>query len=129
MAEAQNRFGFWIPVHDRASAMYAVWMSGLPVFLIGLSLVLSGLVLLVDPVSAMGLGWVLAAAALPLIAIGLRLRAGRAWLAPVACALFLGTFAAEIWLMPTWGLVVRGLVALIALSGLRGWWWLRRHPE
>ena len=124
-----NRFDFWIPVHDRASATYAVRMSGLPVFLIGLSLALSGLVLLVDPVSPMTLGWILAALSVPLIVLGLMLRGGRASLAPVACALFLGAAAIEVWIAPSWGLVVRGLIALVALSGLRGWWWLRQHPE
>ncbi len=129
MAEAGNRLGFWIPVRDRASAQYAVRMSGLPVFLIGVSLALSGLVLLVDPIAATGLGWVLAALALPLVALGLLLRGGRARLAPVACLLFLGAVAIEIWLAPSWGLVVRGLIALVAVSGLRGWWWLRQNPE
>ncbi len=93
-----NRFDFWIPVHDRASATYSVRMSGLPVFRIGLSLALSGLVLLVDPVSPMTLGWILAALSVPLIVLGLMLRGGRASLAPMACALFLGAAAIEVWM-------------------------------
>ncbi|PVA09483.1 hypothetical protein DC366_13940 [Pelagivirga sediminicola] len=128
MAERTNRWGFWARIDDRTSAMDAVRMSGLPVFLIGLTLMISGAVILMDPVGASGNGWSLLALSVPFVALGLALRGGAAALAPLASAVFIVMVAIEAWLAPSWGLLVRLLIGLVAISGLRGWWWLRKHP-
>ena len=38
----EPRFGFWFPIVGRESAKYAVKMSGLPIFLMGIILIIQG---------------------------------------------------------------------------------------
>lgn len=67
-------------------------------------------------------------AGLALLALGLALRAGRAGLVPLAALLTLADAALSAVLLPLWILPVQAMMALVALSGLRGWWWLRKNP-
>lgn len=127
MAEPDNRLGFWVPIRDRDSALYAIRMTGLPVFLIGLTLVLSGALSLADPLRPPLWGAILLGLAVAFIAAGLALRAGKRWLVPPAAAIVLILVLVEAFFVPSWALVLRGLIALMAISGLRGWLWLRRH--
>jgi hypothetical protein len=109
-------------------------MAGLPVFLVGGFTVLTALVTwgavaglgevvtnATPLVIAGGIGFVL-------VALGLALRGNHAWLVPLAAALTLANAAATVWLFPLWTIPVQALAALVALCGLRGWWWLRQNP-
>jgi hypothetical protein len=129
-------FGYWITIQDAASARYAVRMAGLPVLLIAANALLAALIMAVTLATLdapMGrnariiLG-LLVAAGLALGSIAFALRAGRTALVPAATALNIAAFAVQAMISPPWALIVPGLALLLALSGLRGWLWLRRHP-
>jgi hypothetical protein len=129
-------FGYWITIHDAASARYAVRMAGLPVLLIAANVLLAALIMAVTlatldaPIgrnSRIILG-LLVAAGLALGSIAFALRAGRTALVPAAAALSIAAFNVQVVVSPPWLLIVPGLALLLALSGLRGWFWLRRHP-
>jgi hypothetical protein len=126
--------GPWARVVDTKGAQQAVRMAGLPVFLIGLmTMLFAGIALLT--VMASGLTIIRPLpfalpllAGLALVALGLALRAGRAGLVPLAALPTLANAALSAVLLPLWALPVQVMVALVALSGLRGWWWLRKNP-
>jgi hypothetical protein len=127
-------FGPWVRVKGRESARLAVRMAGLPVFLIGLVTVVFAVITLLTVMSSgltitrplpVGLPLV---AGLVLVVLGLALRAGRAALVPVAAVVTLANAALSMALLPLWVVPVQAMMALVALSGLRGWWWLRNHP-
>ena len=127
MAEPDNRLGFWVPIRDQESALYAIRMTGLPVFLIGVTLLFSGVLSLVDPVRPALWAYVLLGFALVFLVAGLALRAGQTWLAPLAAGIVVLVVMLEAIFLPSYALVLRGLIALMAFSGFRGWLWLRRH--
>jgi hypothetical protein len=108
-------------------------MAGLPVFLIGLLTVLfAGVTLLTVMASGLTISRPLPVAlpmlaGLALVVLGLALRAGRAALAPVAALLTLANAGLSALLLPLWVLPVQAMMALVAVSGLRGWWWQRKN--
>lgn len=126
--------GYWPRITDRGNAMAAVRMAGLPVFLVGPQMVLfAGVTMLTVMASGLTITRPLPVmlpllAGLTLAALGLALRAGRAGLVPLAALLTLVNTALSVALQPLWVLPVQAMMALLAISGLRGWWWLRKHP-
>ncbi|MGL4321346.1 MAG: hypothetical protein ACRCS3_10840 [Paracoccaceae bacterium] len=127
-------FGPWARVTDVQGAELAVRMAGLPVFLIGLmSVLFAGFTLLSVMASGLTITRPLPIA-LPLvagiaqIALGLGLRAGKAALVPLATLLTLANTALTVAIGSVWVLPLLAIMLLVAISGLRGWWWLRKHP-
>ncbi|MEP3891181.1 MAG: hypothetical protein ABJN69_12035 [Hellea sp.] len=128
--DVNPKWGFWIPVRNEASAHYAAKMSGLPVFMLGLSVLMFGL-------QFAGLRIWLAAGialltALFLLVSGLRIRSGKFGLLPISVGLWLIVMVIGVVptsLAPTTAAVISTIlnliIGLLALSGLRGWWWLR----
>ncbi len=130
-------FGYWITIRDAASARYAVRMAGLPVLLIAANALLAATIMAVTlatldaPIgrNTLILLGLLVVAGLALGSIAFALRAGRATaLVPAATTLSIAAFAVQAMVSPPWLLIVPGLAVLLALSGLRGWFWLHRHP-
>jgi hypothetical protein len=126
--------GYWPRIADRDSALAAVKMAGLPVFLIGASGILTVLfsVLAVlqirpTPESIFTLAFTAATGVL-LVALGLAIRRGRPSLIVSAAVITFANAAATFWLAPWWASVFQILMVLLMLSGLRGWWWLRQNP-
>lgn len=144
MAELDQPWGFWVRIKDRDSALYAMRMAGLPVFLSGLT---GALISIVDPADSQAgflVGWAIAAM---LIMMGLMIRKGRFGLVPFAAALMLINIGlsiassilitvgiARLDLLPVDILfmefirlsVFPVLFLLVMVSGLRGWRWLRQ---
>lgn len=131
-------WGFWIPVKDRASAIYAARMAGFPVFLLGLSALATALGALI------GQTWLLAAvmSALGLFFIisGLRIRAEKFGTFPITVSLWLlqmligiiGSLSMsgdsiQITILISQA-VINLLIGLMVLCGVRGWMWLRQNP-
>ena len=108
-------------------------MAGLPVFLLGLiSVLTAGMVLL----TAAGLDTTVTApyplligvaSSLALIGLGYAWRGCKAALVPLAALLTLANAALTLWIAALWTLLVQAIMVLVAISGLRGWWWLRKH--
>ena len=123
-------FGFWIPVKDRASATYAAKMSGFPVFLMGLSFgFLGGLFFIENKFSAQGLyNLITVLGGLFLIFSGLQIRKLKFQTLPISVGLWwilniIGVLASEF----SFGIIITILIGLLAISGLRAWFWLREH--
>ena len=134
-------FGFWLPVHDEASARAAIKMAGLPLLLVGILLALVQLMHLAAPQDRVD--WIILILCVSMILMAFRLRAGGTALAPLAACLGLLSFALQA-VSVCAGLLaaefdgvafVAGMAALIvplfaaalAVGGLRGWWWMRRN--
>ena len=121
-------------MNDRDSAMLAVRMAGLPVFLLGRLSVLFAVVA-VGTVAAMDdiavtkpiPAAVTIVAGAVLVVIGLALRREVAALAPVAAIIILGNAVLSLWVGALWAVPLQAIVMLMAVSGLRGWWWVRRN--
>ncbi len=129
MEHKEPAFGFWIPVTDRASAQYAAKMSGLPVFLLGLSFLSIGLVQIVSTgVSKFQLiGGIIALCGGFLVFSGLRIRALRFRTLPFTVGLWLVLNIVSIYISGFGlGTILPLLIGLMAACGLRGWWWLRK---
>jgi hypothetical protein len=126
--------GYWPRIKDRDSVIDAVKMAGLPVFLLGATGVLTVLlsvadVLQANPTIEQVLALALAAATgVLLVALGLAIRRGRPSLVVLAAVITFTNAAATLWLAPWWASVFQVLMVLLMLSGLRGWWWLRKNP-
>jgi hypothetical protein len=136
-ASVMALFGYWITIQDAASARYAVRMAGLPVLLIAANALLAAMIMAMTLATldapmgrnALTILGLLVAAGIALGGIAFALRAGRATaLVPAATALSIAAFAVQAVASPPWMLIVPSLALLLALSGLRGWFWLRRHP-
>jgi hypothetical protein len=127
-------FGPWPRVNDRASALQAIRMSGLPVFLMGamsllFAAVTMGTVAGLDGMAVTRPAPLIMAAVLGagLVGIGLALRRGAGALVPIATVITLGLGALAIWMGVWIALPIQAVFAAVAMSGLRGWWWLRRQ--
>ena len=128
--DVNPKWGFWIPIRSEASAHYAAKMSGLPVFMLGLSVLMFGLQFAVLRI------WLAAGIALLtalfLLVSGLRIRSGKFTLLPISVGFWLIVMVlglVQTGLAPTMVAVISTalnlIIGLLALSGLRGWWWLR----
>lgn len=136
-------FGWWQPVRDGASALYAIRMAGLAVLVMAANSGVLCLVLLVGPEGRGGLAVFAGAVAVGLTLVAFRLRAGRAGWLPFGLVLFGGFLAASVALaVPEWGRadlsladhgqrlagwIVLAICAVLAVNGLAGWRWLRLH--
>ena len=102
-------------------------------FLLGLiSVLTAGMVLLTaagfdTPVTAPYPLLIGVASGLALIGLGFALRGGKAALVRLAALLTLANAALTLWIAPLWTLPVQAIMVLVAISGLRGWWWQRKH--
>lgn len=131
MPHKEPAWGFWIPVTDRASAEYAAKMSGLPVFLMGLSFLAIAVLQLIyvqTPVLQI-IGVLILLGSIFLIYSGLQIRKLKFMTLPISVGLWL--------ILNILGLVTTGvgvgtvltlLIGLMAVCGLRGWFWLKRNP-
>lgn len=133
MAFKEPRWGFWVPVKDKESAEYAAKMSGFPVFLMGLSFTPLGLLLVFagEQVWQKIFGGVIAACGVFFIVSGLQIRKHKFKTLPVSVSIWLLLTVIAMFLALLSGSVPIGLnllIGLMAISGLRGWWWLTRNP-
>lgn len=124
-------------ITSKEIARYVIKMSGLPVFLLGISVILTSLFL--SNVDLFGLS-----TGLTLSAIGLGLRAEKAWLTPFAAVIalvwtvwriidfapLLGVmllFSVSALFVVIISLAIQIFLLAMTLNGLRGWFWLRRN--
>ncbi|MDK4738417.1 hypothetical protein PH547_05980 [Rhizobium sp. CNPSo 3464] len=127
MSEKDGQRWYWIRISDHESATYAARMSGLPIFLAGLStavLALTNGSRNNDPIAVI----LTVALGLFISAVGWRIRAGSFRVIPIVMPLYLINLAANALLFPIVGSVLAILYILLAIAGIRGWWWLRRNP-
>ena len=129
-------FGFWIPVKDRPSAEYAAKMSGLPIFLMGIVFFIVAAIQLMFLVGAETFDIVdnivvpsfTLLFAIYLIVSGLLIRNLKFQTLPISIAIW---FILQIGGVLSSGIGVSTLftvlLGLIAISGLRGWSWLRKN--
>jgi len=126
----------WTEIGDRETADYAIKMSGLPVFLLGISYLLVGAFFSDTAMVDLSAG-------VSLVIIGIALRSGRGWLSPIATTIvLLWALIRAAQLAPFVGLLLIvsptaiGLLVgaalqifllLMTISGLRGWLWTRRQ--
>ena len=129
-------------ITDAAEARYLVRMSGLPVFLAGIACFFG--LLLVDDAVSLAVTTVVGVA---LIALGLILRGGASWAVIPTAVLTLGAlgwmlfqarallglaliaapFSPSALLLMVGLLFQVGVIAMLVVSGLRGWLWLQRQ--
>lgn len=122
-----GRTSLWSRISRREQAAYVARMAGLPVFLMGaFSAVVAG-ISLIDGDRPAEDGTTLVVG-LFLIVSGLRFRAGKLGLLPVVAAVMVVDFTLRFLGPVDYRIVVPAAFTLMALNGLRGWWWLRRHP-
>ncbi|WP_159082318.1 hypothetical protein [Paragemmobacter aquarius] len=136
-------FGFRLPVVDGPTAIYAVRMAGLPVLLVGASAALRAVLEAVRPDRSVGFLAACVVAAVVLVAVAFRMRAGRAaWVPFAAVAVVAWFLLCLLAAFATWqsapdvvlvritiftDLIVPVLCMVLLTGGLRGWWWLRRR--
>jgi len=130
-------FGFWVPVTDRPSAEYAAKMSGFPVFLVGIIFFIMAVIQFMFLVGAETIDIVINIVVLSLtllfaiylIVSGLLIRSLKFQTLPISIAIWL---MLQIWGVFSLGIGVSTiftvLLGLMAISGLRGWLWLRKNP-
>ena len=135
MSYKASLFGFWIPIKDDDSAYYAAKMSGLPVFLLGLSLyVMAFAFVTIENPILFSLSLLLA---LFLKYSGLRIHGGNFRTLPVSVGVWLiyavlASYYAGFHTSPyitvySASTLLSFLIALLAISGLRGWWYLKKR--
>lgn len=145
MMSEPKLLGYWLPVHDEASARDAVRMSGLPVLIMGANAALFALVEAVQPAPYAALLASSVAIACILILLAFRIRAGHAAWIPFALVLFVVFLAANAFLAYLgWHLAGRTLAGtsqvilswivpviclVLILGGFRGWRWLKLHKS
>jgi hypothetical protein len=155
ITEANQPLGFWVFVRDEESAVYASRLCGLPLFLTGLWALLLALLAMIGeqaPVieeleSDRFFGFLLVGGLF--VVAGLLIRARFFGLVPVMATLFLVLCAGAILaaggliaslreatpgvgVLPTFVSILSSplfpmLFSLMMISGLRGWWYLRKR--
>lgn len=134
MSFKEPKWGFWIAVKDYESAAYAAKMSGLPVFLLGISFLFTGIIKIAAglPISASLYWGAMGIAGMFFIFSGLQIRKQKFQTLPLSVALWLLLTAIGLVISMRAGGVsnlVNLLISLLTISGLRGWWWLRENPH
>ncbi len=140
-------WGWWVKVKDVDSANYAIRMSGLPIFLMGLGFLIASLFIVItwsqiEFTSALQKIFLMAMLpiSLCLTASGIMLRKNFNKIAPIAAGLYIPYILGNLFFVapsPDIGentmLVINvlftTLMALLSLGGLRGWLWLRKNPS
>lgn len=155
ITEANQPLGFWVFVRDEESAVYAARLCGLPLFLTGLWALLLALLAMIGEQAVIAgpaaddrfFGFLLVGGVL--VVTGLLIRARFFGLVPVMATLFLvlcaGAILAAVGLvaslqeatsefaaLPVFVPILIGplgpvLYCLMMISGLRGWYYLRKH--
>jgi uncharacterized membrane protein len=136
-------FGYWLPVHDDASARDAVRMSGLPVLFMGANAAVFALMEAVQPAPSTSLLASSLAISCILILLAFRIRAGHAAWMPLVVILFVVFLAASAFLTYLgWHLTGRAqagaiqavfswiipiICLVLVVGGVRGWRWLNSH--
>lgn len=128
--------GFWISVKNRPSAEYAAKMSGFPVFLMGIVFFISAVIQFMFLVGAETVDLVINIVvpslillfSIYLIVSGLLIRKLKFQTLPISIAIW---FILQIWGIYASGIGVSTiftvLLGLMAISGLRGWSWLKKN--
>lgn len=131
-----DHWGIPFVIRDAATARYAVKLSGLPVFLLGLTYgvigicVVTGLIRINEqtPEHIKWLMWGYFPIGLALIWAGLNIRKKSSWIVPVAACIYLIWTGVSVYYAIHW---IQWLVpipwVILSIVGLRGWWWLRRN--
>lgn len=131
-----DQWGIPFVIRDEATARYAVKLSGLPVFLLGLTYGIIGLCVVTGlirinaetPEHIRWLMWGYFPIGLALIWAGLNIRKKSSWIVPVAAVIYLIWTAVSVYYAIHW---IQWLVpipwVILSIVGLRGWWWLRRN--
>jgi hypothetical protein len=120
----------WIKVTDETTARRAVKMAGLPLLLVGAHLLFSGYVLyevLGHTTGMMTYPSVLATGGSICVAIALLLRAGLAWLVPLATLIVVPLVALQALTLSIFFFILSILALPFLASGVMGWLWLRRN--
>ncbi len=132
MSEPTSKTGMWIRISDGASARYAMRMSGLSAFWLGLNgLIFAVFVVMASPGQRLNYQFIgiVAGIGLLMIVVAFMIRAGQFWLVPVTSVVSVVLLVLAL----ISGGGYQALVALMALglsvAGLRGWIWLKRYPE
>lgn len=124
----EPKWGFWLPVKDRASATYAAKISGLIVFLMGISHLIVGLAMLTGEIPLFGAAIAIFGSLCTVSGIFARKLNFRSL--PFTLVIWIILTIASVFVTGLgWGLLLNAILGLVAISGLRGWWWLRKNPE
>ena len=135
-SHSSDHWGFIFKIDNADKARQAMKMSGLPIFLLGLSTGFTGLLVLLgiygvkgDAVDIMrGFVWAQFPIGLALIYCGLKIRNVSTLLVPVAAILYTVITLWALTYTIHWSQwIVQILFIILALNGLRGWWWLRQN--
>ena len=136
-------FGYWLPVHDDASARDAVRMSGLPVLFMGANAAVVALMEAVQPAPSTSLLASSVAISCILIFLAFRIRAGHAAWIPLVVILFVAfmatsavltflgwhlegrTQAGAIQAVFSW--IIPIICLVLVIGGVRGWRWIISH--
>jgi len=125
-----DRWGPFYKINSEDRARYAVMMSGLPIFMEGIfGLVMFLIVALNVWPNFELMDFAIAVMSIVLVYIGLKIRAGSIHLAPIAAVLYIAVWIA---IFTTNGFIlsVIGLLFIfLSLTGLYGWWWLRKNAS
>ena len=124
----EPKWGFWLPVKDRASATYAAKISGLIVFLMGITHLVVGLAMLTGEIPLFGAAIAIFGALCTVSGILARKLDFRTLPLTLITWIILTIIGGSI-TGPNWGLLLNAIIGLVAISGLRGWWWLRKNVE
>ena len=140
-----ERLGWWVKINDVDSANYAIRMSGLPIFLMGISFIIASFGALltwsaIQSESVILKGFLIAM--LPvgifLVICGVLLRKNKNEIAPIAACLYIPFVLGSLFFVtpaPDIGqntmliinMIFTLLFALLSLGGLRGWRWLKQN--
>jgi len=135
-AHYSDRWGIPLFIRDEASARYAVKLSGLPVFLLGLTYGIIGLFIVTGlmrvnnetPEHVKWLMWVYFPVGLLLIWCGLQIRKKSSGLVPLAALVYI------VWTLVTLGYSIHWIQwvvpipwIILSIGGVRGWWWLKKN--
>jgi hypothetical protein len=130
--ETDQPWGFWVILRNEADAHWALKVSGLVVFLMGMGFLFASYASLshfagAPKAAGDSLGGVLAnlAGALFMV-VGARMHLGSYGLFPLSAAVFLLLSLFQIWLVPSPFNLVLVLEGVLIISGIRAWFYLRR---
>lgn len=134
------KYGYWTPVHDQASAEYAVRMSGLPVLVMAVNPAIAALIMAVQPDPNPPRIVLSSLLAVMLVLLAFRVRMGRAGWLPLVLAVFTLFLAARafaafaVWdhaggelvngTMVVIGWVIPLICTVLVFGGVRGWRWM-----